>query len=133
MTVETKRSSSTAPGKGAKWTALIISALIAALLSFSASLKFLHNPEVLQTFKQAQIPQAAIVPLGAIELFCAILFLIPRTTVLGSLLLTGYLGGAIVTNLILHTTVVLPFLLGAAAWGCSWLRVPELRKLLPLR
>jgi hypothetical protein len=74
------------------------------------------------------------VPLGAIEICCALLYAIPRTAVLGAVLLTGYLGGAIATHVrVGDPSFVTPLVLGMIAWAGLYLRDPRLRALLPLR
>lgn len=119
--------------KRATWTAWIITAILIALFALSASMKLVHHPTVVQTFGKAGISESAILPIGILELCCIALYAVPRTTVFGTFLLTGYLGGAIVTNLILRMDIILPILLGVFAWIGTWLRVPELRSLIPVR
>jgi hypothetical protein len=78
-------------------------------------------------------PPGAIVVLGAVELVCALLFVIPRTSVLGAILVTGYLGGAVATHVRAGDAFVAPALLGVVAWGGLFLRDERLRALLPFR
>jgi hypothetical protein len=71
--------------------------------------------------------------IGVVEIGCTIVYLIPRTAILGAILLTGYLGGAILTHLrIGDPSWVMPLLLGVVLWGGLWLRDPRLRALTPL-
>jgi hypothetical protein len=79
------------------------------------------------------IPRAGILPIGALELLCLAFYLIPRTTALGTLLLTGYFGGAIVTHIIGAESIAPPMIVGLLIWGGAYFRVPELQDLLPLR
>lgn len=81
----------------------------------------------------AGIPPTAILAIAALELTCLALYLIPRTTVLGTLLLTGYFGGATVTHLIGGESLVPPLVLGLVIWGGAYFRVPELHELFPFR
>jgi hypothetical protein len=82
-------------------------------------------------------PLELSVPLGVILLTSAVLYLIPKTAVLGAVLLTGYFGGAIATNLRLEnplfTNTLFPMYFGLLTWVALWLRYPQLGELLPLR
>jgi hypothetical protein len=84
-------------------------------------------------FTKMGIPVGALVPLGIVELLCVAIFLIPRTEVLGTLLLTGYLGGAVLANIINGTEFIHPFVVGLFVWASIWLRVSEFRTLIPVR
>ena len=96
-------------------------------------MKVTHNPIVVEGFKHTGIPGSAISFLGALELFCLALYLIPRTTVLGTLLLTGYLGGAVLANLINGSDFIHAVVVGLFVWAGAWLRVPAFRTLIPIR
>jgi hypothetical protein len=86
---------------------------------------------------QLGYPESTILGMGLILLVCVILDLIPRTSILGAILLTGYLGGAVATHvrvgdpLLTHT--LFPFFFGVLLWGGLYLRDPTLRTLIPLR
>ena len=71
--------------------------------------------------------------LGLLEFACAVIYLIPRTSVLGAILVTGYLGGAILTGLRVGDSVLAPAILGVLAWGGLFLRDTRLRALIPFR
>lgn len=71
--------------------------------------------------------------LGILEVACVVVYLIPRTAVLGAILLTGYLGGAVATHLRVGDPCFGPILLGVVLWGGLFLRDPRLRTLIPLR
>jgi uncharacterized membrane protein YphA (DoxX/SURF4 family) len=90
-------------------------------------------PKVVEGLTRAGIPRAAVLPIGSLELLCLALYLIPRTTTLGTLVLTGFLGGATVTHIIGGESFVAPLLVGLVIWGGAYFRVPELQVLLPLR
>ena len=81
----------------------------------------------------AGIPQAAILPIAALELLCLLLYWIPSTTVLGTFLLTGYFGAATVTHIIGGESILPPLIVGLIIWAGAYFRVPELKALLPLR
>ncbi|HEX5033019.1 MAG TPA: DoxX family protein [bacterium] len=115
------------------WTGRIISALIVPLFAMSAVMKLLPHPEAVKGMEHLQIPQSLLFPLGVVELICLVLYLIPKTAVLGAILLTGYLGGAILTHLRLSEPILMPIGLGIVIWLGIYLREPRLRQVLPLR
>jgi hypothetical protein len=102
---------------------------------FSASMKFTGNPQMVDEFVNRFGYAASAAPvLGVIELTCVVLYAIPRTAVLGAILLTGYLGGAVATHVrIGDPTFVAPLGLGVVAWAGLYLREGRLHALLPLR
>jgi hypothetical protein len=119
--------------KGAKWAVGILTALIVLAFVPSAIMKLTHNPMAVEGFNAMGVPHGAILPIGIVELACLLIYLVPRTTVLGTLLLTGYLGGATLANIIGGTDFIHALVVGLFVWAGAWLRVPELRKLLPVR
>jgi hypothetical protein len=96
-------------------------------------MKIIGHPMVVEGFARVGIPQAAMLPLGLVELACLALYLIPRTTVLGTVLLTGYLGGATAVNIIGGTDFIHALVVGLVVWAGAWFRVPQLRSLIPFR
>jgi hypothetical protein len=68
-----------------------------------------------------------------LELFCAAVYVVPRTAVLGAVLLTGYLGGAVATHVRVGDAFIVPLLLGVLVWAGLYLRDERVRALLPLR
>jgi len=104
------------------------------MLLISGVMKVMRGPMVVSSFtNQFGYPAGAVVPIGLIELICVILYLIPRTTVLGAILVAGYFGGAIATHLrIGDPSLIGPLILGVMAWGGLYLREPRLHALLPL-
>jgi hypothetical protein len=123
------------PSKGAVWTGRVLSALPVLLLALSAAMKFSRSPEVVKSFTvDFGYPESTLLVLGVVELTCAVLYAIPQTSVLGAILVTGYLGGATATHVrVSQAAFITPVLLGAMAWGGLYLRDPRLRELLPLR
>ena len=120
--------------KGALWTSRLLSAIPVLLVLLGSVMKLMKPASVIQASAQAGLPERLIVPVGLIELTCVIVYLVPSTSVLGAILLTGLLGGATVTTLrIGDPTYPLPILLGRMAWGGLYLRDRRLRVLLPLR
>jgi DoxX-like family len=119
--------------KPAAWAVGILTALVTLAFAMSGVMKVMHAPEVVQGFTRAGIPEGAILPLGIIELACLALYLIPGTVVLGTLLLTGYLGGAVLANIIGRTDYIHALVVGLFVWAGAWFRVVELRALIPIR
>lgn len=119
--------------KSARWTGWILGALPAALLIFSAVMKLARPPAVVEGFAQSGFPAGALLGLGLVELGCAVLYLIPRTAVLGAILATGYIGGIIATTLRMNQSYLAAIIMGVMIWGGLWLRDTRLRALLPLR
>lgn len=115
------------------WTGSILSALPVMLLVFSAVMKFLKPAAVLEGFTHLGIPERLALPLGILELACTIIYLVPGSSVLGAILLTGYLGGATLAQLRAGEPFVMPVLIGVLLWGGLFLREPRLRALIPIR
>ncbi len=110
-----------------------MSALPVLLFLFSAGMKLMKPPAVLEGFAHLGYPEKLILPLGILELACTVLYMIPRTSILGAILLTGYLGGAIATHLRMGEPFLPQFIFGVLIWGGLFLRDPRLRALIPLR
>jgi hypothetical protein len=110
-----------------------LSVLLGLLFLFSASGKFMMPPELVEGLKHLGIPLEAAKTIGVLEAASTLLYLIPQTAVLGAILLTGYLGGAIMTHLRIGEPVVTQAIIGVLVWGAVWLRDARLRQLLPLR
>ena len=115
------------------WTSWVISVLAVSLFVLSAILKLRGGPELAAGFEHMGVSPALAVPLAILELSCVLLYLIPRTAVLGGILLTGFLGGAILTHLRIGDPFYVHIGLGLLAWLGLYLREPRLRALLPLR
>src|ERR1700756_3842698 len=102
------------------WTGWGISGLMAAFALLDAFLKFAKPPQVAAAFAQTAWPLDLSVTLGAILSVCTVLYLFPKTSVLGAILLTGYLGGAVATHMRLHnplfTDTLAPVYFGVLAW-----------------
>lgn len=115
------------------WTGRVVSFLGALPFAPSAAMKLLRHPEVVKGMTHLQLPESMILPLGILELLCLVAYAVPRTAVLGAILLTGYLGGAMLTHLRIGEPVYLHVGLGVFLWLGLFLREPRLRELLPLR
>jgi hypothetical protein len=115
------------------WGGRAISALLGLLLMMSAVMKLMGGTEVVEGFARMGLPASLRVPLGILELFCVVLYLIPVTSVTGAILLTGYIGGAIVTHLRLGEPVYMQIALGFIIWLGLYLREPRLTELIPVK
>lgn len=118
---------------GMTWVGRGLSGLCTLLFLFSAGMKLAKGAPVLEAMKTFGIPDHLILPIGVLELACLALYLIPRTAILGAVLLTGYLGGAVVTHLRVGDPFIMPAVIGVVVWFGVWFREPRLRALLPLR
>jgi hypothetical protein len=120
------------PSKAARITGWIMSILPALLFIFSGGMKLVHPPALDEGFNHLQVPVSWAFGLGVLELSCLLIYLIPRTAVIGAILLTGYLGGAMLTHLRVGEPPVAHVVMGIILWGGLWLRDPRLRVLMPL-
>ena len=125
----------TAPvSKKKLWAGRILSALPVLMLLFSGVMKLMKPAAVVQGFAHFGYPESLALSIGILELACAIVYVIPRTSVLGAILLTGYLGGATATHVrIGEALFIIPVILGVLVWGGLFLRDDRLRALIPLR
>lgn len=115
------------------WTGRVISVLASLLFLLSAALKLKGGPELAQGMAHLGLPDSMVVPLAILELSCVAVYLIPPTSVLGAILLTGYIGGAICTHWRVGDVFVVHIVLGMLIWLGVYLREPRLRSLIPLR
>ncbi len=120
------------PSKGILWTGRIMSTLPVLMLLFSAAMKFSGSPDLVKGFEHLGWKIQLAPNLGVLELVCTLLYAIPRTSVLGAILLTAYLGGATATHVRVGDPFVSTIIVGAVLWGGLFLRNPRLRALLPL-
>jgi hypothetical protein len=119
------------------WTGRVLSGFAILFLLFDAIIKLVQIQAVTDTFRQMGIPENLAVEIGIIGLVCTVLYAIPRTAVLGAILLTAFLGGGIASHVRigspLFSHVLFGVYLGLFVWGGLFLREPRLRALLPLR
>jgi DoxX-like family len=122
-----------------KWlvAGYLLTALVALFLTFDTVIKVLRLAPAVQGTTALGYPADTVLWIGMIELVCLALYLVPRTAVLGAILLTGHLGGAIATHvrvgspLLSHT--LFPIYVALLLWGGLYLREPRLRELVPFR
>jgi hypothetical protein len=115
------------------WAGRAVSALVTLVFAFSALMKVMGGAEVKQGMGHLGLPESLIIPLAILEVSCVVIHLIPATSVLGAILLTGYLGGAICTHVRVGDPFVIQILLGVFVWLGLYLREKRLKGLLPLR
>jgi hypothetical protein len=115
------------------WAGRIISALPVLMLLFSAVMKLVKPASVVEGFAHLGLPESLALGLAILEITCTVVYVIPRTAVLGAILLTGYLGGATVTHLRVGDPFFAPVVCGVLVWGGLFLRDERLRALIPLR
>ncbi len=132
MTTETKTT-----GRKMVIAGWIVSGLVGAFLAMSASFKFFTPDIVRETMGGLGWPAHHDLLIGIIEAVCVVLYLVPQTAVLGAVLETALLGGAIATNVRVDNPLfsheLFGVYLGVMVWGGLWLRNPRVRALLPLR
>lgn len=118
------------------WAGRIIGGLPALFLIVDAVMKFIKPQPVVEATVKLGYPESVILGLGVVLLISTVLYLIPLTSVLGAILLTGYLGGAVATHVRASEgmfSVLFPVIFGALLWGGLWLRDDRLRSLIPLK
>ena len=119
------------------WTGRILSGFAVLFLVFDAVVKFTKIAPVVDAFAQLGYPIGLAPTIGSIALICVAVYVIPRTSVLGAVLLTGYLGGAIASQLRvgnpLFSHVLFPIYVAVLIWGGLYLRDEQLSALIPVR
>ena len=128
----------TATGRGKLyWAGWVVTGLVGAFLAMSASFKFLTPDIVRETMTGLGWPAHHDLMIGVIETACVVLYLVPRTALLGAILETALLGGAVATNVRVDNPLfsheLFGVYLGVLVWLGLWLRDPRVRALLPLR
>lgn len=114
-----------------------LTGLCALFLLMDAAMKLMELPIVLETTIQLGWPASSAVPLGLVLVISVLLYLLPRTSILGAVLLTGYLGGAVATHARigspLFTHTLFGVYVGIIMWAGVYLRDPVLRSIFPVR
>ena len=137
-TIPATSTSTASTGSRARvWTGRTLSALATLFLLFDSTGKLLRLAPVIKGTGELGYPLSAIVPIGVVLLACTILYLIPRTAIVGAVLLTGFLGGAVASQVRvgnpLFSHVLFPTYMAALIWGGLYLRDARVRALLAPR
>lgn len=135
MSSTTSTASAASVSTGAVWTGRVMSWLPALFLLLDAVMKLVRPEFVVKATVELGYPEGSIAGMGVALLVSTVLYLIPSSAVLGAILVTGYLGGAVATQV--HAghgadQIWMPVFVGVLIWGGLWLRDPRLRALTPL-
>lgn len=115
------------------WIGWVLSVLPVLMLTMSAIMKIQKPPEVVEGFGKLGFPESLAMGLAVVELSCTVLYLIPQTSVLGAILLTGYLGGATATHVRVGDNFITPIIIGVFVWLGLYLRDRRVRALIPFK
>jgi len=125
------------PSRAARRAGNILRALCTLFLLLDGAMKLARPAQVVEAFTRLGFPESTVVPIGIVLLACVGVYAIPRTRVLGTILLTGYLGGAVATNVHagspLFANTLFPVYLGILLWAGEFLADAQLRALVPVR
>ena len=111
----------------------VMSAMPVLFMLMSAVMKLSHTPMVVEGFAKSGMSVSVLTAIGVVELLCVILYVVPATAVLGAVLSTGYLGGAIMVHVrASELAFIAPLVLGMLAWGGLFMRDLRIRNLLPV-
>ena len=119
--------------KARLWAGRILGALVTLAFLGSGITKLAHVPQVMAQLTHAGLPSGAILPIGILELSCLALYLHPGTSILGTFLLTGFVGGAIIVQIIGRESFAPPLIVGIWMFASAYLRHAELQRLVPFR
>lgn len=115
------------------WVGWVLTVLAALPFVMSASMKFMGGPKMAEGWAHFGWPDNMLITVAVLEALSVILYLIPQVSVLGAIVLTGYLGGAIATHLRMQEPVYIHVAIGVFIWGGLYLRESRLRSLIPFR
>ena len=123
--------------KMARFTGYALTGAFTLFMLFDVGIKLMRHPMVEETMRQLGFPGGLGFPIGVVEALCLVLYLVPRTAILGAVLFMGIFGGGVATHLRhadpLFSHVLFGVYLGLFMWGGLWLRDPDLRAVFPLR
>jgi hypothetical protein len=123
-----------APSTAKVWTGRVIGGIVILFMLMDSIFKFIVNEEVIKGTTDLGFQVYHLPIMGTLGLIATLLYIFPRTEVLGALLLTGYWGGAIATHVRmdnpLFTHILFPVYLGILAWGALWIKSERLRNLI---
>ena len=122
-----------ASGGKVAWIGRVVSILVALVFAFSAIMKFVGGEALAEGMSHLGLPETMTLPLAILKLTCVVVYLIPSTSIMGAILLTGFIGGAILTHWRVGDYVFVHILIGICIWLGLWLREARLKELIPLR
>lgn len=114
----------------------VITGLVGVFFLYNAMVKLFPQvfyPKMIEQMAAIGLPQSILLPVAILEIICAVAYVIPATSVLGAVLFTGYLGGAMLAHLRVGESVVIHVVLGLVIWLGIYLREPRLHAILPIR
>jgi DoxX-like family len=115
------------------WVGRTISGLLSLLLAVSSVMKLMGGADVMEGMAHLGLPTSLVIPLGILEISCVAMYVVPATSIMGAILLTGYFGGAILAHLRIGEPIFMQIALGVGIWLGLYLREHRLRQLIPLR
>jgi hypothetical protein len=123
--------------KGQLWTGRVLSTIAILFMLFDTVIHAMRGPQVVQGFAQLGFPLSIAIPLSTVEFIGIVLYVFPRTSVLGAILLTGYLGGAVAAQVRIGAPllgfVLAPVYVAVFLWVGLYLRDPRVRAVFPVR
>ncbi|MGH7951180.1 MAG: DoxX family protein [Limisphaerales bacterium] len=133
---ENETSANQTTSKALIWTGRVISTLVVLFMLMDGVMKLVKPAPVMEATARLGFPESALTIIGVVLLVCTILYAIPRTAVFGAILLTGYLGGAVATQVRAGSSLfetLFPVIFGVLVWSGIFLRDSRLRAMIPLR
>lgn len=121
--------------KARSWVGRVLSTVAVLFFTMDGGMKLFKPPFVVAATVLLGYRESTIIGIGTTLLLCTLLYVIPRTAVLGAIITTGYLGGAVASNVRAGTplfNMAFPLIMGCLVWGGLWLRYSTLRRLVPL-
>ena len=115
------------------WIGRVVSILTSLVFLMSGVMKLKGGAEVMQGMAHLGLPATMILPLAILEISCVVIYLIPKTSILGAILLTGFIGGAICSHLRVGDPFYVQIVIGILIWLGLYLREDRLKGLIPLR
>ena len=124
------------PSKAARWTSYVMSGIVILFMLMDSIMKFIKPAEVIEGTLALGFNESHLTTIGSLGLISTLLYIYPRTAILGAVLLTGYFGGAMATHVRLDnplfTHVLFTVYFGILVWGGLWLRNLKLREMFPV-
>ena len=130
-TLDQPSSTTTRSATAKTWVARVVGSLLVLFLLIDGAGKVLRLAPYVEGTARVGYPASCLIPLGLVLLACTILYVVPRTAILGAVLLTGYLGGATATHVRMGEPFFFPVVFGVLLWACLYMRDKRVRLLLP--